>query len=355
MKVLLLGGTGVMGVALAELLNANHVDTFITSRSARKDYGTVKYIQGNAKDFTFLEGLCPKKHWDVIVDFMSYKTKEFEQRYELFLSSTNQYVFISTGRVYGNQEYPIKETSPRLLDCSKDSVFLNTDEYSLTKARQEDFLLNSSNKSFTIVRPCITYGNERLQLGVLEKEEWLFRCLHGREVVMCQEILDRTTTMTHGQDVAQALYNILGNDKCLGETYHLTCPYHRTWQQIAEIYDKTLRDITGKGLQMKIVGLEEFLSTRSKMLKYQVIYDRVYDKVFSTEKESTIIDVDSFIKPEEGLSESLINFIKNCRGFKYISPEYEARKDLLTGTFSTLFDIKGVKNKIKYSYYRFLK
>ena len=59
----------------------------------------------------------------------------------------------------------ITEESERLLDTSIDQDFLSTDEYSLTKARQEDILQSSKQKNWTIIRPYITYGTSRLQLG----------------------------------------------------------------------------------------------------------------------------------------------------------------------------------------------
>ena len=67
----------------------------------------------------------------------------------------------------------------RLLDVSHDSIYLKTDEYALAKARQEDILRKSGKNNWTIIRPYITYSESRLQLGVLEKEAWLYRALKG--------------------------------------------------------------------------------------------------------------------------------------------------------------------------------
>lgn len=355
MKVLLLAGTGVMGSYLAQEYNKKGIETYITSRLKRESYGTVRYLVGNAMNLDFLRQVCSQTHWDAIVDFLSYNTEQFRERYNILLNATNQYVFISTGRVYGHEEYPIKETSPRLLDCSTDLEFLKTDEYSLTKARQENILIESGHKNYTIIRPCIIYGDERLQLGVLEKEEWLYRALHGRYVVFCKEILERTTTMTNGLDVARAFINIIGNPKCKGETYHITCSHHRTWRQIYEIYKSSIKEITGIDVKMKIVSLEDFIKSRPAYLKYQVVYDRVFDKMFDVTKVSSIIDVSSFVAPEEGLKECLSNFIKQEKKFKYIPIKFEARRDKLTKSCSTLFDIPEWKQKIRYVIYRFIK
>ena len=53
----------------------------------------------------------------------------------------------------------------------------------LTKALQENLLRASGYKNWTIVRPYITFSDIRLQLGVYEKEQWLYRALQGRAIV----------------------------------------------------------------------------------------------------------------------------------------------------------------------------
>jgi len=126
MKILLLGGTGVIGRYLSDRYLKEGIDVYVTSRSVHNDQGTIHYLYGNAKENSFLSQVCGLMAWDAIVDFMSYKTQEFEQRASLLLQSTKQYVFISTARVYGNLEHPIKESSPRLLDCCEDKTYLAT-------------------------------------------------------------------------------------------------------------------------------------------------------------------------------------------------------------------------------------
>ena len=224
MKVLILGGTGAIGKYLVVLLASGTHNVYVTSRSKHDNQENVHYICGNAHDLSFVSTLC-SEHWDAIVDFMSYKTEEFRQRVDVLLKATSQYVFISSARVYGDSEHPIKESSSRLLDITKDKDFLGTDEYSLTKARQEYILMGGRSNNYTIIRPYITYGTYRYQLGVMEKEEWLYRGLHGRTILLPHDMLDRITTMTYGYDVAYGIYKILGNTQSIGEVFHITSKY----------------------------------------------------------------------------------------------------------------------------------
>ena len=91
MKVLVLGGTGVMGESLNKFLSDKGVDVFVTSRSYRSNIKNIRYIQGNAQDLVFLKSIL-NQHWDAIVDFMVYSSDNFKNRIDLLLKSTSQYL-----------------------------------------------------------------------------------------------------------------------------------------------------------------------------------------------------------------------------------------------------------------------
>lgn len=353
MRVLLLGGTGAIGENLAHILGEKGVKTFVTSRRERLSFKTVSYINGNAHDLSFLKQICTNCFYDAIVDFMSYDTYEFESRIDLLLSSTKQYVFISSARVYSGEELPITEGSSLLLDVCKDIVYLNSDEYALTKARQENILIShSKSNNFTIVRPYITYNQNRLQLGVMEKEEWLYRALQGHTVVFNTDIADKSTTMTSGYDVALGISLLLGMEYAYGEILHITNSQHRTWRQILDIYSKTFEDVTGKELKIKYVSLGSYIKCRPEALRYQVVYDRLYNRIFDVRKEKSFNISQNFIDPENGIKDCLTLFLKNSI-FKSIDFKYEGVKDRLTGECYNINKLPNIKQKIKYIKNRF--
>ena len=349
-EVLLLGGTGVIGTYLSDILNARHITTTITSREKRENAQYRKYIVGNAHDEEFLQAVL-NKHWDAVVDFMSYKTIEFKNRVRLLLNSTDQYIYISSSRVYADIEHPIKETSPRLLDVCQDERYLATDEYALTKARQEDILRDSKKNNYTIIRPYITYGDYRLQLGVMEKEEWLYRAMHGRTIVFSKEIASKITTLTNGYDVAFAIYKLIGNQSAYGETFHITSKKLLKWEDVVNIYFNILSSF-GIEPKIKYVDTQTFLNCRRPDLKYQVLYDRLYNRDFNTEKESNMANADSFIDPEYGLNICLQTFLKRAR-FLSIDWEQEAYKDKIVGEWTHYSEIRNPKLYIKYLLTRF--
>jgi nucleoside-diphosphate-sugar epimerase len=349
MKILLLGGTGAMGKYLGEILANKGADVSVTTRKTKSSSGGIEYITGNAKDDNFLTSILASQ-WDCIVDFMSYSTEDFRNRVSLLLDNTSHYFFLSSARVYADSETPIIETSSRLLDVSTDSDFLKTDEYALAKARQEDILTQSGFRNWTIIRPYITYGEERLQLGVLEKEAWLFRVLQGNTIVFSKDIAEKTTTMTYGLDVASAIEGLIGNVKALGETFHITSDYPRTWNEILSIYQKTLHESLGIKPKVLLTDLENFSKTHSG--RYQIIYDRLYNRRFDNRKIKSFVSTQAFQAPEQALSTSINIFLKKPN-FLLVSSRSEGMKDQLSGEYTNLRYFKGLRSKLSYIAYRF--
>ena len=139
MEVLVLGGTGAMGVPLVKLLSQRGHTVYVTTRSQRQNTENVTYICGNAKDDVFLKRLM-SRNYDAIIDFMVYGTKELQQRLDSLLTHTSQYFFFSSSRCYADSSVAIREDSPRLVDVCKDSEYLVTDEYGLAKGKEENLL-----------------------------------------------------------------------------------------------------------------------------------------------------------------------------------------------------------------------
>ena len=350
MKVLILGGTGAMGIHLVKLLSENGVETVVTSRTSRRSVGNVRYIQGNARDDDFLQ-IILQERWDAIVDFMTYTTLSFEKRIDFLLNATSQYVFLSSARVYAGSETPITETSSRLLDVSKDEEFLSTDEYSLAKARQENVLKQSGRSNWTIVRPYITYSEIRLQLGVLEKEEWLYRAMKGRTIVFSSDIISRLTTMTYGGDVARGISALIGNSSARGETFHITAKNVLTWNKVLTIYLDSLEQHLGRRPRVLLQNLNAFM--KCKNVEYQIKYDRLFDRVFDNAKCSEHIDTSSFVRTERGLRSCLEHFLQNPQ-FRNINWYSEALKDRQTKERASLREISGIKQKLRYLHSRYL-
>ena len=347
MRVLLLGGTGAMGLYLRDYLINRGEEVYITSRKKRQGNGRTHYVQGNAHNIVFLRHLLAEK-WDAIVDFMIYDTTEFSERIGLLLSSTQQYIFISSSRVYSNYDSPITESTPRLLDVSKDDEFLLTEEYSLKKAREENILMSSENNNYTIIRPYITYSETRLQLGDLEIGGWLVRAIEGRSIVFSKDIAECKTTISFGKNVAKGISCVIGDKRTFGEIYNITDSFCLKWKDVLSIYLDALEKYTGKRPSVKWIEKSLKLSNPSTM--YQVKYDRLFDREFDNSKILEIAPDLQFVSPYIGLSQCIKSFVDMYKKDYYPKISYmkEAYMDKLAGEHIRIKDIKKFKHKILY-------
>lgn len=349
MRVLVLGGTGAMGAHLVRLLSDDGAHVTVTSRSRGDTQGLVRYVQGSAMDAAFLAELL-KEPWDAIIDFMVYSTASFAGRVGQLLGATSQYVFISSARVYAESRQAITEDSPRLLDASTDQEYLASDEYALTKARQEDLLRNSGRNNWTIIRPYITYSDVRLQCGVLEKEDWLYRALHGRTIVFSSDIAAKWTTLTHGLDVSRGIKAIVGRPTAMGQAFHITAPQPLKWERVLSIYTETLQAHTGSRPKILMANLSDF--SRTHLLQHQIRYDRLFDRVFDNTKIGSYLDPAKFIDAETGLRSCLENFLA-VPNFGSVNWKTEAAKDKLTRESASSTEIIGLKQRAKYFLHRY--
>lgn len=352
MNVLVLGGTGAIGIPLVREL-AQMANVFVTTRrnisNQNNENKGIKYIVGNAKNLAFLRGLLSQKRWDAVIDFMIWGA-EFEHIVPLMLDSTNQYVFISSARVYAQSEDLITENTPRLLDVSIDECYLKTNEYALAKAREENLLIKSGRKNYTIIRPSITYNNNRLQLGVLEKENWLYRAQHGRSIVFSKDIAGKLTTMTFGDDVAHGIASLIGKEDARGEAYHITHTKSLLWSDVLDIYLDVLEETLGH--RPRVVMTEKSTNLKFKDRVYQVIYCRYFNRTFDNSKIAHYCEPLNFKSPKAGLSECLRQFI-DAPKYGTIDWRIEAINDMASGERTPLKEIKKKSDKALYLAYRY--
>lgn len=349
-KILILGGTGAMGKHLVQQLRGTNNQVVVTSRRSFVNKDNIAYIQGNAHESTFLDYLLTQ-NFDVIIDFMAYGTEEFNLRYKKILENCKQYIFMSSSRVYADSEHALTENSPRLLDVCTDKEYLATDEYALAKARQENLLRNSGRKNYTIIRPYITYSENRLQLGVLEKESWLYRALKGRTIVFSNDIADKYTTLTYGMDVASAIVQLIGNEKAYGETFHITSNQSYPWEKVLNWYLEAIEEYSG--IRPRVKMEEKSSNLKFVYAKYQVKYDRYYNRRFDDSKINEFIDTSSFTVAHTGLTQCISRFIEN-QSFRYIDWKREAYYDRLTGEHASIKEMTTLKQKIKYLIFRYI-
>lgn len=301
LNVLVLGGTGAIGIYLVDVLLENGYNVDITSRKPNKSRkSNFNCIVGDGKNIVFFDEISSHKNYDCIIDLMLYSTKEFSERVDLLLSRTRHYIFVSTYRVFSDHSYSlINEKSSRLLDVINDHKYLKTDEYALSKARQENILSKSRRKNWTIVRPSITYSTNRFQLGIFETDLILSRAARNEPIVLPRSLMDKYTTMTWAGDVAIMIEGLILKDKSLSESFNILTHENFTWREVAQFYNKFI------GLEVIEVDLDDFYPIVTN--PWQFKYDRMFNRLCDNSKiiEITGINKDDIMSLKDGLSKEL--------------------------------------------------
>ncbi len=348
-----------MGKEIVALLAKNRENCVkVTSRQKFDSNENITYLQGNAMEMGFIEPLLKNEKFDVVVDFMLYSVMQFRERYELLLQSCKQYIFFSSARVYATSDMPVMEESPRLLDVTTDMEYLKDEEYSLTKAKEEDILKSSNYQNYVIIRPYKTYNDNRLQLGVFEKEQWFHRAVLGKTVVVPGNIEDLHTSLTSAKDNAKVLHRIIGDMSLNGEVIQIANPERITWGEVIQLYSSCIEKRYGRKLKVfyaKDTSEIEALFNNKYRIKYDGLVDRVFDdskikSLMGEEFSWTPVSVGLIECVNHGIEqyEEETSPIKNLRMKNY---SIEGLYDKLAGEYISVFAIPGIKNRLKYLIY----
>ena len=325
-SVLVLGATGAMARYMIPFLAENgcQVDGVALDK-AESLYPNVKYFQGNAKDLPLLREFLPRRY-DAIVDFLTYRTSEIPYYLPLLLDHTGHYIYLSSGRVYDNLEKPVRETSPRLIDSSKDVLLLNSDDYCIYKARGENLLFSRKRKNWTIGRPATTYSYLRYQLVTLEAADTVGRAFAGKKVAVPIQAKDKPATLSWGGDAGKMIGKLLFCEAALGEVFNINSAENHTWGEIAGYY----KDICGldavwidKEDYLKIINPDPYYLLSRWQLEYARLFDREVDnsKVLAVTgmKQSDMMPLYDGLKMEIGRTPKDLPWPNNQRMDDYLA------------------------------------
>ena len=239
MKILFIGGTGLISSACSELTIERGHELFILNRSTSTMYPPPEgatLLQGDIHaDEAQLASLVSGHRFDAVVDYIAFSVDDIERDLRLFCDRTDQFVFISSASAYQKppKSYLITEETPL------ENPYW---EYSRNKIACEDRLMQAYHDDgfpVTIIRPSHTYGPTQIPFGV---SSWLHpwtvvdRMKRGRKVIVPG---DGTSlwVLTWNADFAKGLVGLLGNQKAIGEAFQITSDQVLSWDQIhLEVY-----------------------------------------------------------------------------------------------------------------------
>ncbi|ULO05915.1 SDR family oxidoreductase [Paenibacillus sp. 19GGS1-52] len=232
MKVLFIGGTGLISQAVSRLAVERGVELYLFNRGQRDEFvpeGT-KVIRGDIRNQAESAEALKDYEFDVVVDWIAFTPDHVQTDIELFTGKTKQYIYISSASAYQKPQrnYLITEETPL------ENPYW---QYSRDKIACEELLLeayHSSNFPVTIVRPSHTYGDTAIPASLTSWEHpWALvdRIRKGLPLVIHG---DGTSlwTLTHNSDFAKGFVGLLGHADAIGEAIHITSDEVLNWNQI---------------------------------------------------------------------------------------------------------------------------
>jgi nucleoside-diphosphate-sugar epimerase len=234
MKVLFIGGTGVISSACTELAAGQGVDLFLLNRGQTTQMlpPGVTHLVGDINDAGIGE-ILDGQTWDAVVNWIIFSPDEVARDIELFNGRTNQYIFISSASVY--------QTPPASLPV-KESTLLDNPywDYSRQKIACEERLVEAYRADkfpITIVRPSHTYNPSKIP--IFGGYTALQRMRQGQKVLVYG---DGTSlwTLTHHKDFAKGFVPLLGNSRAIGDAFHITSEEWLNWNQIYSLMGQAL-------------------------------------------------------------------------------------------------------------------
>lgn len=306
MKILFIGGTGLISSACSDLALKRGMELYILNRGIPTKYpfpeGAHPLVGDVYQDENGIAALLEDHHFDVVVDWIAFTPDDIERDLRLFSGKTEQFVFISSASAYQKPpaHYVITEETPLenpFWQYSRDKIAC--EERLMQAYRQDGFPV-------TIVRPSLTYGPSQIPLCM---GSWRHpytapeRMKQGKKIIIPG---DGTSlwVFTWNADFAKGFLGLLGNKDALGEAFHITSDEVLTWNQAYEEVGRAL------GVDLDIVHIPSDLIARyDQHALGSLIGDKANSVVFDNRKIKRFVpEFDCKVSWAEGVRRSIAWF-----------------------------------------------
>ncbi|MEZ4517566.1 MAG: SDR family oxidoreductase [Chloroflexota bacterium] len=316
MKILFIGGTGIISSACSDLAVAQGHDLTILNRGQtdRPVPSGATLIHSDIRDLSATAAALGDRTFDVVVNWVAYAPEHIETDLALFSSRTAQYVFISSASAYQKPiPFPIVEETPLSNPLWG---------YSQQKIACEQTLMHAYEESrfpVTIVRPSHTYDKRSIPFH----GRWTFvdRIQRGRPIIIHG---DGTSlwTLTHHRDFAVGFCGLLGNPQAIGEAIHITSDEWLTWDAIAGLFGAAV------GMEPEIVHVpSDTINRYDADWGVSLLADKAHTTVFDNAKIKRLVpEYDAQIPFAEGAVE-IVNWYNANPQAKQINESYNELVD----------------------------
>jgi len=231
MRVLIIGGTGLISTAITRELAARGDEVILYNRGLTQAPlpAGVYTIVGDRKEYAAFEAqMAEAGRFDCVVDMVAFLPQDVQSALRAFRGHTAQYLFCSTVDVYTKpaRHYPVREDAERKPWPSF--------PYAANKAACEEVLLEAQRRgelAVTIIRPAQTYGEGGALVHTLGfGTYYLDRIRRGKPIIVHGDGRSLWAAC-HRDDVGRAFAQAVGNPRTLSKAYHVTGAEWMTWDR----------------------------------------------------------------------------------------------------------------------------
>jgi nucleoside-diphosphate-sugar epimerase len=281
MKVLFVGGTGIISSACAERALGLGMEVWLLNRGRSPRHTPppegARLLTADASDTKGLEVALGTQRFDAVVDFIAYVPKDVERGIEVFGPRTRQYVFLSSASAYQKPpaHWLITESTPLanpFWQYSRDKI-----------ACEERLIAEHRTNGFpvTIVRPSLTYGLTQIPvaIGSWARPYTIVDRMRRGERILVPGDGTSLWTVTWNADFARGLVGLLGLPSSLGHAFHITSDEVLTWDQIyASVAEAA-------GVVPRLVHVpSDLLAALDPSLEGSLLGDKAHSAVFDNSK-----------------------------------------------------------------------
>jgi nucleoside-diphosphate-sugar epimerase len=324
LRVLFIGGSGLISSACCRLAVQRGLDMYVLNRGAtqlRPLPAEVITLQGDVRDPASVREALGDLEFDVVVNWVAFTPADVEMDMERFRGRIGQYVFISSASAY--------QTPPSRVPVTESTPLSNPYwQYSRDKIACEDRLIRAYREEAfpaMIVRPSHTY--DRTSVPCHAGWTLVHRMRRGKEVVVPG---DGTSlwTLTHADDFAKGFVPLLGNTRTIGEAFHITSDDVLTWDQITMILAKAA------GAQARIVHVpSDAIAAADPIWGDALLGDSAHSMIFDNSKlRSVVPDYVATITLEQAAPE-IIAWHDEDQSRQRVDADLDALMDKLSADF----------------------